>query len=285
MPPATRITTTVSQMRRLMSLFGRYRGGTYLAGSPLAAPYGPIEVRQGDAVIRERLRFGVLGLGQGELRVRELEDRADAGVEAALSEPEVLLRGLDGFLRGPNPLVRLVHGDDGLLDVLRDREVLRFDARLGRLEVGAGLAISGDAIAAVEDRPRQRQRGGPRLVERGADAAVRGRACDVGEEVPEGALELRVSRLGGEARLARFGAPFQRLVEERRAVERRGLIDEIVEDLRRQARGDAHRRVQRDASEPLGVTRADDIDARVGHIDFGAGHVRFRTGPHFEESA
>src|SRR5204862_7263163 len=100
--------------------------------------------------------------------------------------------------------------EDGLLDVLRDREVLRLDARLGGLEVGAGLAIPGDAIPAVEDRPRQRQRGRPRLVERAADPAVRGRTRDIGEEVSEGPLELCVRRLGGETRLARLGAAFQR---------------------------------------------------------------------------
>src|SRR2546427_12360408 len=61
---------------------------------------GAVQPGERDSVVGQGLGLGVLGLGQGELGVGELEDRADARVEPALREAEVLLGGGDGDLRG-----------------------------------------------------------------------------------------------------------------------------------------------------------------------------------------
>jgi len=64
-------------------------------GYSLPSAQVALELGDGEAVVRERHGLRGLGLGEGELGVGQLDDGADAGVEASLTETEVFLGGLD----------------------------------------------------------------------------------------------------------------------------------------------------------------------------------------------
>src|SRR5262245_18129977 len=89
-----------------------------------------VEACQGDPEVGEGLRLGVLRLGQSELSVGQVEDGADARVEAALDEAEVFLGGGHGGLGGHDALVRLDHRRARLLDLAGDVELDRLEALL-----------------------------------------------------------------------------------------------------------------------------------------------------------
>src|SRR5712691_12861135 len=116
-------------------------------------PEGAIEAVERDAEVRERLGLGVLGLRERQLGVGELEDRPHPGVEPPLGEAEVFLGGGDEGLGGLDPLLGLLNRDLGLLDILDDVELRGLHPLLRGVEVGLGLLILREPIAAVEERP------------------------------------------------------------------------------------------------------------------------------------
>src|SRR2546425_10120224 len=221
---------------------------------------GAVQPGERDSVVGQGLGLGVLGLGQGELGVGELEDRADARVEPALREAEVLLGGGGGALRGLDALVGLDDVVDRLLDLAGNVELTGLHAGLGSLEVGARFAVPRDAVAAVVQRPVQREVQLPDLVHVRPLGAVEPAAGDVREEVAEGPAQPRIVGLGVEPRLAVLGALAERVLGEPSAVEGDGLVEEVVLDLQRRGGRQTHGRRQRDAGEPLRVTRADQVD-------------------------
>ena len=119
------------------ALFTRHRVVRPTRGERSPATQGAIQPCQRDPEIGERLRLGVLGLGEGELSVRELEDGAHPGVETALGQTEVLLGRLDGLRGGENALLGFDHRRARLLHLAGDVELGRLHARLGGVQGGA----------------------------------------------------------------------------------------------------------------------------------------------------
>ena len=68
-------------------------------------------------------------------------------------ELEVLLGRLHRLLGGADALLGLAQVEVGLLDLLPDLQLGVAHPGLGRLEVGLGLLVAGDLVAAVEDGP------------------------------------------------------------------------------------------------------------------------------------
>src|SRR5207244_13076518 len=128
-PPPTRTATMTTDTMRLIT---RLDDATLRVVSRASATAdGTIQPCQGDPIVRQGLALGVLGLGEGELSVRQLEYGADAGVERPLGQAKVLLGGGHQGLRRQDPLLGLLDGDLGLLDVLHDVELDRLHARPG----------------------------------------------------------------------------------------------------------------------------------------------------------
>ena len=195
------------------------------------------------------------------------------------------MRGGHGDLCRLDALVGLDDVVHRLLDLARDIELGGLHARLRGVEVRARLAIAGDAIAAVEDRPVQVEVDLPRLVQVAPRGAVESARGDVGEEVARGAPQARLVRLRVQPRLPVFGPHTQRVFTQPRTVDRHRLVDEIVLDRERRGGGQPHRGRQRHARETLGVARADQIQPRVGHVHLGARDVGFRPRADLEEAA
>src|SRR2546428_381100 len=220
-----------------------------------------IESREGDPVVGQGLAFGVLGLGEGELRVGELQDGPDAGVESPLGQPEILLRGGHQRLRRLDPLLSLLDGDLRLLDVLHDVELGGLHARPRALEVRLRLLIPRDPAAAVEERPVQGQGGRPGLVERSLRAPVGAAARHIRKEVAKG---LTLRGFGGsraQLGLPVLGALAQRVGPERLPVDRHRLVDEVVDDLQGRIHVDRHRDVERDDRRAQRIPGSDHVDA------------------------
>src|SRR5512145_1002415 len=204
-PAATTSTTAPRDMIRFITFQTPRRSKVFTEAS-LAPPTRPIQPVERDAIVGQGLGLQVLGLGQGQLRVRQFQNRAHAGVEAALGQAKVLLgRGHRGLCR-LQALLAFLDGDLGLLDVARDLEILRPGPGPARLQEGLRLAIAGDAAAAVVKGPRQGQRQRPDLVQLGPRASVRTATRDVGEEVAEGLALAGLGRLHEQAGLAALGA-------------------------------------------------------------------------------
>ena len=55
---------------------------------PLPPAGRPVELSESNTIVRRRLRLRVLGLGESQLSVGQLEDRSDPGVEPALGKAE-----------------------------------------------------------------------------------------------------------------------------------------------------------------------------------------------------
>ena len=117
-----------------------------------------------------------------------------------------------------------------------------------------------------------------------ARAAVGAARHDVGEEVAEVLPEDGLGRVELVLRLPVLGAPPERLGDQRVPVDRERLVGEDVHHAGRRVDGDAHRGVERDAGQAHRVLRADQADARVGHVHLGARHVELGPGPDLEEA-
>src|SRR6266446_5167999 len=228
MPPPTRTATMTTDTMRLIT--GLDDATLRVVSRTSAAADGAIQPRQGDPIIRQGLALGVLGLGEGELGVRQLEDGADTGVEPPLGQAKVLLGGGHQGLRRQDPLLGLLDGDLGLLDILDNVQLGGLHACPRALEVGLRLLVSRDPPAAVEERPGKRQAERPGLVELALGTPVGPAARDVREEVAK-SLPLRGLGSGGaELGLAVLGSLPERIAPELLPVQREGLVDEVVHD-------------------------------------------------------
>src|SRR5262245_4955908 len=74
-----------------------------VGGETLRAPDDAVEDRQPDAIVGQGADAVRLGVGQRHLGIRQVQDRADAGIVAALGQAKVLLRGLDRLLGRGEP--------------------------------------------------------------------------------------------------------------------------------------------------------------------------------------
>src|SRR2546426_9619882 len=221
---------------------------------------GPIQPRQGDAIVGQRLGLGVLGLGERELSVGQLQDRSDPDVEASLGEAEVLLSRTDQNLGRLDSLLRGLDGDLRLLEVLEQRQLGRLDPCVRGAEVRLGFLVRRDQTPAVEDSPRKGEAERPSLVELGPSASVRADATDVGQEVPRGHLDIGFGGRALQLRRPVLRALAESFGPQGLPVERDRLVLQIVPNLRGRARLDRHRSVESDARWAERVSCVDQAD-------------------------